>query len=132
MGARTELDQPGQILEDHAADAATDVLMGVVKTEARERSSIFSAAAGVLSAYNSDAAKAAPRTNFDAREFVGSRGTVYVSAPAHRQAACAPLVVGLLEQLRHATYERSAAVPARTVDMGAGLCSSVLTSWRTS
>ncbi len=110
---RSELDQPGQILEDHGADAATDVLIGVVKTEARERSSIFSATAGVLSAYNSDAARAAAaHPNFDARAFVGSRGTVYVSAPAHRQAACAPLVLGLLEQLRHATYERSAAYAA--------------------
>ena len=33
---------------------------------------------------------------------------MFITAPAHRQALCAPLVVGLLEQIRHATYRRAA------------------------
>lgn len=34
-----------------------------------------------------------------------------MTAPAHKQALCAPLVVGLLEQIRHATYARAADSP---------------------
>ena len=40
--------------------------------------------------------------------------TVFITAPAHRQALCAPLVVGLLDQIRHATYRRAAAHPTDT------------------
>ncbi len=36
-----------------------------------------------------------------------STDTIYITAPAHKQALCAPLVVGLLEQIRHATYEEA-------------------------
>ena len=89
---------------------ACDVLVGIAQTEGRERSSIYSATAGVLAAYRSDAARAsAAEPNFDAARFVDSQDTVYVCAPAHKQALCAPLVVGLLEEIRHATYARHAA-----------------------
>jgi hypothetical protein len=103
---RQDLDPPGQVLEDHHAQVACDVLVGICQTEARERSSIFSATAGVLAAYNSDAARdAAENPNFDVPKFVASSDTVYVTAPAHRQQLVSPLVVGLLEELRHATYD---------------------------
>ena len=112
---RGELDRPGKILEDQKAQSACDVLIGIAKTEARERSSIFSATAGTLAAYNSDAARAnAAATNFDPDAFPNSSDTVYVTAPAHKQALCAPLVVGLLEQIRYATYAQAAADPAMT------------------
>jgi type IV secretion system protein VirD4 len=94
------------VLDDHDAHIALDVLGGIERTESRERSSIFSAGAGTLSAYNSDAARAsAARPNFDPVRFVQSTDTVYVTAPEHRQALCAPLIVGLLEQIRHAVYD---------------------------
>jgi type IV secretory pathway TraG/TraD family ATPase VirD4 len=109
---RADLDPAGKTLEAHEAQVACDVLVGIAKTDERERSSIFSAAAGVLAAYNSDAARrAAGAPNFDPARFVDSTDTVYITAPAHRQALCAPLVVGLLEQIRHATYARAAAQP---------------------
>jgi len=105
---RHDLDAPGLALEDHGAAVANDVLIGIANTDERERSSIFSATAGVLSAYNSDSARtAAADPNFDPAHFVASSDTVYVTAPAHRQALCAPLVVGLLEQVRHAAYARA-------------------------
>jgi len=104
---RQDLDSASVILEDHEAEVAGDVLVGIASTEERERSSIFSATAGVLGAYNSDAARAAAKDpNFDVPAFVGSSDTVYITAPAHRQGLVAPLVVGLLEEIRHATYER--------------------------
>jgi type IV secretion system protein VirD4 len=106
---RQDLNAPGVALEAHDAQVANDVLVGIAKTDARERSSIFSATAGVLAAYNADATRrAAASPNFDPGRFAASTDTVYITAPAHKQALCAPLVVGLLEQIRHATYERAA------------------------
>jgi hypothetical protein len=106
---RADLSPPGLVLEDHDAHVANDVLVGIAKTDQRERSSIFSATAGVLAAYNADATRnAAANPNFDPNRFVHSTDTIYITAPAHRQALCAPLVVGLLEQIRHATYTRAA------------------------
>ncbi len=104
---RQDLDSAAAVLEDRGAEVAGDVLIGIASTEERERSSIFSATAGVLGAYNSDSARAAAKDpSFDVPAFVGSSDTVYITAPAHRQGLVAPLVVGLLEEIRHATYER--------------------------
>jgi len=105
---RKDLNAAGTALEDHDAKIANDVLVGIAKTDERERSSIFSATAGVLAAYNADGPRrAAARPNFDPARFVNSTDTIYITAPAHKQALCAPLVVGLLEQIRHATYEEA-------------------------
>ena len=106
---RQDIDAPAVILEEHEQAMAGDVLIGIAQTEGRERSSIYSATAGVLAAYRSDAARARRRSRTSTPErFVASQDTVYVCAPAHKQALCAPLVVGLLEEIRHATYARHA------------------------
>jgi type IV secretion system protein VirD4 len=110
---RQDLGPAGLALEDHDAQVANDVLVGIAKTDGRERSSIFSATAGVLAAYNADATRrAATVTNFDPSSFVDTRDTIYVTAPAHKQALSAPLIVGLLEQIRHAAYVHAASAPA--------------------
>lgn len=102
---RAELEQARKALEDHGGQIAADVLTGIIKTDERERSSILSATAGVLAAYNADATRRnASQPNFDADRFVSGSDTIYITAPAHKQALCAPLVVGLLEQIRHVTY----------------------------
>jgi type IV secretion system protein VirD4 len=106
---RHELEPARQALLDAEAQVAADTLAGIEATDGRERSSIFSAAAGVLSAYNSDAVReSAAHPNFDPDHFAGSRDTIYVTAPSELQALCAPLVVGMLEQVRRAVYARAA------------------------
>jgi type IV secretion system protein VirD4 len=101
-----------EILADCEVSIAADVVMGVQRTESRERSSIISAAIGVLSAYKSvSIQESAAHPNFDAEQFVRSTDTIYITAPEHHQRMCAPLVVGLLEEVRHAVYERSASEP---------------------
>lgn len=88
-----------EILADCDVTIAADVIKGVQRTEARERSSIISAAIGVLSAYKSVAIQqSAAHPNFDAERFVHSKDTIYITAPEHHQRMCAPLVVGLLEE----------------------------------
>jgi type IV secretion system protein VirD4 len=112
---RHDLDTPGLALQDAHTHIAGDVLAGIAKTDERERSSIFSATAGVLAAYNADTTRNnAAKPNFDPNHFATSTDTVYITAPAHKQALAAPLVVGLLEQIRHATYHHATTNPTNT------------------
>jgi len=105
---RQDLKPATAILADSDTQVAADVLAGIERTDERERSSIFSATAGVLAAYNSDAVRAAAaHPNFDPNQFATSTDTIYITAPEHKQALCAPLIVGLLEQIRHATYDHA-------------------------
>ncbi len=105
---RQDLTPALEVLADAEGEIAADVLVGVERTDTRERSSIFSATAGVLSAYNSDGARqSAASPNFDPDQFAASTDTLYITSPEQHQAACAPLIVGLLEQVRHAVYARA-------------------------
>lgn len=98
----------GAILEQAGAEHAADDLAAVAQTEERERSSILSTTRLVLNAYGSDTvAQRSRRQNFDAEAFVRSTDTLYIAAPSHRQQLLAPLVVGLLEEIRRATYARA-------------------------
>jgi len=103
---RHEIDQPGVLLEDQRCSRlAFGSLLGILNTEDRERSSIFSAAADALQAYTSEDALATAREpNFDPEAFVRSPDTIYIHAPAEQQAAAAPIVCGLLSEIRRATY----------------------------
>jgi type IV secretory pathway TraG/TraD family ATPase VirD4 len=103
---RHDLASPTTILERSRALLAAGVLQGLANTEARERSSILSAAADALDAYSSTGALAVARDpNFDAGRFVRSRDAIYVHAPAEHQALAAPLVCGLLSEVRAAAYQ---------------------------
>jgi type IV secretory pathway TraG/TraD family ATPase VirD4 len=104
-----DLDPAGLILAQHDAPLARNSVVGLVNTEARERSSIFSAAADALEAYTSHGAlTAATDPNFDADQFVHSTDAIYIHAPAEDQALAAPLVCGLLSEIRRATYHAHA------------------------
>jgi type IV secretion system protein VirD4 len=105
--ARHEIDEPGALLEQFGAvRLATGQLVGLQNTEARERSSIFSASADALDGYTSQAALAAASSpNFFAARFVTSQDTIYIHAPGERQHLVAPLVCGLLSEIRRATYD---------------------------
>ena len=88
---------------------ACAVMAGVAQTEDRERSGIFSSAAGLLAAYRSEAALATTKDpNFDPAAFAASTDALYICAPSHAQERLAPIVVALLEQIRSAVYARPA------------------------
>jgi len=98
-----------QILTGESRSIARDVLDGIVTTDERELSGIWSSASGALGGFRSQEALAATcDPNFDPHAFVSSSDTVYIAAPAHHQALVAPLVVGLIDDIRRATYEREA------------------------
>ncbi len=72
---RQDLAPARAVLLDCDSEIAADVLDGIERTDSRERSSIFSATAGVLAAYNADAVRAsAAQPNFDPVRFAGLGG----------------------------------------------------------
>jgi type IV secretion system protein VirD4 len=92
-----------------ATELARNLLDGIVATDERELSGIWSTASGSLTGFRSDQSlDATAHPDFDPTQFVTSSDTIYIAAPAHRQALVAPMVVGLIDDIRHATYARSA------------------------
>lgn len=90
-------------------ELARNLLDGIVATDDRERSGIWSTASGALGGFRSHRAlEVTASPTFDADRFVRSEETIYIAAPAHRQALVAPMVVGLLDDIRHAAYAAAA------------------------
>jgi type IV secretory pathway TraG/TraD family ATPase VirD4 len=88
-----------------STELARNLLDGIVATDDRELSGIWSTASGCLSGFRSDPAlEVTSDPVFDPAGFVRSADTIYISAPAHLQASVAPMVVGLIEDIRHASY----------------------------
>jgi type IV secretion system protein VirD4 len=104
---RREVKEPVRILDQGGTHMAHDVLAGIMATERREQSGIFSTAAGALSAYRSSSAlSGTSRTNFSPETFVASRDTVHVCAPSASQATLAPVVVSFVDAVRVAALDR--------------------------
>jgi type IV secretion system protein VirD4 len=100
-------DSPGAA---HGTGLALDALDGVLATDEREQSGIWSTAASVLSAYRSERALATaslPSIDFDA--LVRGGDTLYICSSADGQRQAAPIVGGLLRDARAAAYEAAAA-----------------------
>jgi type IV secretion system protein VirD4 len=98
------------ILDRNGATRPGDLLAGIAATDPREQSGIWSTASGVLAAYRSEAALATTVSpDFDAGAFCDSSATLYICATGRHQSVAAPLVVGLITDIRTAAYARSAA-----------------------
>lgn len=86
---------------------AVSLLRGVLATEERERSSIWSTAAGLFAGVRTEAARSSAReAALDVEEFLSGPHQLHVVAPSRHQAVSIPLVVGLIEEVVHATYDR--------------------------
>ena len=99
-----------EILDSHPGhdEAATDLLAGIVATDSREQSGIWSTASGVLSAYRTASAMASttiPPLDFDA--FCSGPHTLYLCSAGRRQRQFAPLVVATIGDVRDAAYARA-------------------------
>lgn len=108
-----DLTEPMRALARARADElAAATLAGIAETDERERSGILSTAARILAAYRSPEALATTENaNFDPQAFVHSADTLYLVAPSQYQTHLAPLVVCLLDQIRHHTYQRHPSWP---------------------
>ncbi len=105
---RHEADEVRAALARHGAERALDLLEGLVATDGREQSGIWSTASGVLSGYRTDAAlDSTMGGSLDTKELLTSQGTLYICAGSDHQRQAAPLVAGLLREVRSAAYQRS-------------------------
>jgi type IV secretion system protein VirD4 len=87
---------------------ATDLLTGIVATDSREQSGIWSTASGVLAAYRTDGAMESTRApQLDLDSFCAGTNTLYICSSGRRQRQFAPLVVATLGEVRDAVYTRS-------------------------
>jgi type IV secretory pathway TraG/TraD family ATPase VirD4 len=101
----TPLDILSSTLGEEAT--ATDLLTGIVSTDAREQSGIWSTASGVLAAYRTQGAvDSTTLTALDLDEFSRGAHTMYICSPGRHQQQFAPLVVAALGDIRDATYAR--------------------------
>jgi type IV secretion system protein VirD4 len=88
------------------------LLEGILSTEAKERSAIFSTTSGVLGAYRSESVlRSTEGSLIDPQSFVEGPNTLYICAPASQQQLIAPIVVGLLTDIQHAAYRRPREAP---------------------
>ena len=102
----TPLDILSATIGDEAT--ATDLLSGILGTDVREQSGIWSTASGVIAAYRSEGAmKSTELPPLDADAFCRGPHTVYICSPGRRQGLFAPLVVGAIGDVRDATYDRA-------------------------
>jgi type IV secretion system protein VirD4 len=86
---------------------SVSLLRGVLATEERERSGVWSTASGLFAGMRTDAARAAARESpLDVEAFLGAPHQLHIVAPSRHQMVTTPLVVGLIEELVHATYDR--------------------------
>lgn len=87
---------------------AVSLLDGVQRTDERERSGIWSTAAGLFAGVRTEAARSAARAApLDLDAFLSGPHHLHVVSPSRHQAVATPLVVGIIEEVVHATYERS-------------------------
>ena len=88
--------------------SATDLLAGIVATDPREQSGIWSTTSGVLAAYRTDAAMVSTATPpLDLASFCDGPNTLYVCSTGRRQSQFAPLVVAMIGDVRDAAYART-------------------------
>lgn len=93
---------------DEDAKRALQALTSVLDAPERERGSVITTAFTAIEAYNSSPAiRASTDPTFDAAVFVESDDdTIFITAGSEDQASMAPLVVGLLQDVRRATFAR--------------------------
>jgi type IV secretion system protein VirD4 len=104
VDARTSDDLARELHERYGEHhPAVSLLKGVLATEERERSSIWSTASGLFAGMRSEAARDAP---LDVDAFLSGPHQLHIVAPSRHQAVTIPLVVGLIEEVVHATYDR--------------------------
>jgi type IV secretory pathway TraG/TraD family ATPase VirD4 len=103
-------DEHFDILRHHYGDSHHSVAMmhGILATDARELSGIWSSTSGLIAGLRTDAARrleSLPR--IDMERALGERSHIHIVSPSRHQALSAPLVVGLIESAVQRTYDDS-------------------------
>lgn len=104
-----EVDEVRDALTEHGDEDALNAAQATWSRDERQRSSIYTTAETVLTAYGDPRVLAAaydPQLTAG-RLLDGSAATAYLCAPAHEQARLRPLFATLIEQVVAAVYERA-------------------------
>jgi type IV secretory pathway TraG/TraD family ATPase VirD4 len=97
-----------EVLRAHYSDDHQSIalLEGILATDDRERSGIWSTASGLLDGFRTDAAQRTARyPELDVEGFLASKSQLHIVAPSRHQNIMTPLVVGLIEEVVHRTYQ---------------------------
>jgi type IV secretion system protein VirD4 len=99
------------LCERHGARRSLEVLQSLQNGEERQLRSVFAQASAMLSVFDSsrilEQADQAGSCAFDPYRFLGRPDTVFVVCPSDAQVNVAPLVVGLVEEIRSAALRVS-------------------------
>lgn len=105
---RRQCNDPAGILKACGEDLALDSLMGVLASEDRERSGIFSTALGLLGSYNfPEIHQQSHLDRLEVDPFLHSNDTLYIVSPAYMQKLLAPVIVGLIDGIKNRSFELS-------------------------
>jgi len=111
------------VLARYEAVHAADLLEGILATDSREQSGIWSTTSSVLAGYRTNAALESSRgPQLDPELLLNTQSTVYLAAPSEHQQQVAPLVAGLIRDLRNSAYRMARAgdeVSSRHVEVAA-------------
>jgi type IV secretory pathway TraG/TraD family ATPase VirD4 len=106
------LDAAARILDDRSGNRAATVVQGIEQTPDRERGSIWSAIAGGLASFDDStvlgSADRGVSCAFSAQAFLQQPDSVFVVAPSDDTTPLAPLVVGVVEEIRSEALRCSA------------------------
>lgn len=105
---RHDADRLSSVLARNGAELAADLLAGILSTDGREQSGIWSTASSVLAGYRTASALSSARLPLlDVDELLASRGTLYLVAPSEHQRHSAAIVAGIVRDVRSAAYRRA-------------------------
>ena len=106
---RRECGDPAGILKACGETLALDALKGVLLSEERERSGIFSTALGLFGGYNfPELHQQSSLARFNSWEFLNSSDTIYIVSPSHIQKLIAPVIVGMIDEVKGGSFALSA------------------------
>jgi type IV secretion system protein VirD4 len=112
LASRIDQRRASDVLDDLSSrygehHPSSSLLRGVLATEEREQSSIWSTSSGLFAGMRTDAARASAReAPLDVDDFLSQPHQLHIVAPSRHQAVTTPLVVGMIDELVHATYDR--------------------------
>jgi len=112
------------VLEAHYGDVAvpTDVLAGILSTDPREQSGIWSTASSVLGGFvAAPALRSTDRPAIEMAQLTHGCGTLFICASSERQQHAGPMLAGLIRDVRTAVYDAHAAAVNETSAASDGL-----------
>lgn len=103
-----QLEEPRRIAEALGLAGAAGHLNAHLGKDPAMRDGVTTTTADCLLAYTSEAVRRSlDRAGFSMQDLLENNGTLYIVSPSHVQAMLAPVIVGLIEDIKRHAYQRS-------------------------